>query len=180
MDYLPTKFEVSGTKHFWLISCTMCMRLTWPSALTFDLVTWKSIGIIYSSRTIYLPNLNLLWQSVLELSVAQGIDDQYDPDLWPTDKKINRDHLLIMGYLPTKCEASSTDHCWLFSCTRYGRLTWPLTYWPEYQYGSPSHQRLYLPTKFEASGEKHSWFISCTRYGRSTLPLTLTYLHKNQ
>ena len=39
----------------------------WPWPLT-----WLSIGIIYSSRTIYLPSLKLLGQSVLELSVAQG------------------------------------------------------------------------------------------------------------
>ena len=40
--------------------------------LTFDLLTWISIGIIFSSRTIYLPSLKLLGQSVLELSVAQS------------------------------------------------------------------------------------------------------------
>ena len=41
--------------------------------LTFDLLTWISIGIIYSSRTLYLPSLKLLGQSVVELSVAQGL-----------------------------------------------------------------------------------------------------------
>ena len=30
----------------------------------------------------------------------------FDLDLWPTDLKINRDHLLIKDYLPTKFEAS--------------------------------------------------------------------------
>ena len=46
---------------------------TWPLTLTFNLLTWKSIGIIYSwSKTIYPPSLKLLGQSVLELSVAQG------------------------------------------------------------------------------------------------------------
>ena len=42
-DYLPTKFEASGAKHSWVISCT------WPLTLTFDLLTWISIGVIYSS-----------------------------------------------------------------------------------------------------------------------------------
>ena len=32
----------------------------------------------------------------------------FDLDLWPTDLKINRDHLLIKDYLPTKFEASGT------------------------------------------------------------------------
>ena len=42
----------------------------------------------------------------------------FDLDLWPTDLKINRDHLLIMDYLPTKFEASGTKPSWVISCTR--------------------------------------------------------------
>ena len=78
-DYLPTKFEASGAKCSRVIRCTRFERLTWP--LTLDLVTWLSIGIIYSSRTIYLPSLKFLGQSVVELSVAQGLEDWHD--LWP-------------------------------------------------------------------------------------------------
>ena len=80
-DYLPTKFEASGAKRCWVIRCTRFGRLTWPLTLTFDLVTWLSIGIIYSSRTIHLPSLKLLGQSILELSVAQGEVNWHD--LWP-------------------------------------------------------------------------------------------------
>ena len=79
-DYLPIKFEASGAKHCWVIRCTRFERLTWPLTLTFDLLTRLSIGIIYSSRTIYLPSLKLLGQSVLEL-YAQGLRDWHD--LWP-------------------------------------------------------------------------------------------------
>ena len=71
-DYLPTKFEASGAKCSWVTRCTRFGRQTWPLTLTFDLLTWISIGIIYLSRTIYLQSLKLLGQSVLELSVAQG------------------------------------------------------------------------------------------------------------
>ena len=50
--------------------------------MTFDLLTWISIGIIYSSRTIYLPSLKLrLGQSVLEFSIDKNgkhITDQKD------------------------------------------------------------------------------------------------------
>ena len=80
-DYLPTKFEASGAKRCWVIRCTRFGRLTWPLTLTFDLLTRLSVGIIYSSRTIYLPSLKLLGQSVVELSVAQGLEDWND--LWP-------------------------------------------------------------------------------------------------
>ena len=42
----------------------------------------------------------------------------FDLDLWPTDLKINRDHLLIKDYLPTKFEASGAKCSWVISCTR--------------------------------------------------------------
>ena len=45
----------------------------WRVCLPFDLLTWISIGIIYSSRTIYLPRVKLQGQSILDLTVAQGL-----------------------------------------------------------------------------------------------------------
>ena len=42
----------------------------------------------------------------------------FDLDLWPTDLKINRDHLLIKDYLPTKFEASWTKPSWVIGYTR--------------------------------------------------------------
>ena len=101
------------------------LHKVWKTDMTFDLPTWLSIGIIFSSRTIYLPSLKLLGQSVVELSIAQGLEDWHD--LWPTNLTINRDHLLIKDYLPTKFEASGAKRCWVIRCTRFGRLTWPLT-----------------------------------------------------
>ena len=85
-DFLPTKFEASGAKRSWVISCTRWSKLAWPLTLTFDLLTWKSIGIIYSPRTIYLPSLKLLGQSVIELSVAQGFRDTDIQTDRPTDR----------------------------------------------------------------------------------------------
>ena len=79
LDNLPTTFEACRTKHCWVISCTRYGQSIWP--LTLDLLTWISIGIIYLSWTIYLPSLKLVGQSIVELSVAQGIRDQHD--LWP-------------------------------------------------------------------------------------------------
>ena len=119
-DYLHTKFEASGAKRSWVIRCTRFGILTWPLTLTFELLTWLSIGIIYSSRTIYLPSLKLLGQNVLELSVAQGLEDWHDLDLWTTDLTINRDHSLIKVYLPTKFEASGAKRSWVTRCTRFG------------------------------------------------------------
>ena len=42
----------------------------------------------------------------------------FDLDLWPTDLKINREHLLIKDYLPTKFETSGAKPSWVISCTR--------------------------------------------------------------
>ena len=89
--------------------------------LTFDLLTWISIGIIYSSKTIYLPSLNFLGQSTLEFSVAQGVGDKLE--LWPTDLNINRDHLPIKDYLPTKFWAYWAKCSWVISYTRCMRST---------------------------------------------------------
>ena len=72
-DYLPTKFEASRAKRSWVISCTRCGRLTWPLTLTFDLLTWLSIGIIYSSWSIYLPSLKFMRWGVVELLDAQVV-----------------------------------------------------------------------------------------------------------
>ena len=115
-DYLPTKFEDSVAKRSWVISCTRYGRSTLPLTLTFDLLTWITIGIIYLSWTIYLPSLKLVGQSIVELSVAQCIGAEHDP--WPTDLNIYRDHLLIKNYLPTKLEASGAKCSWVMSCTR--------------------------------------------------------------
>ena len=115
-DYLPTKFEASGAKRSWVISCTRWSKLAWPLTLTFDLLTWISIRIIYSSRTIDQLSLKLLGQSFLELSVAQGEVNWHD--LWPTDLKIYRDHLLAMDYLHSKFEASGAKRYWVIGCTR--------------------------------------------------------------
>ena len=116
-DYLPTKFEASGAKHSWVISCTRWSKLAWPLTLTFDLLTWKSIGIIYSPRTIYLPSLKLLGQSVLELLVAQGEENWHD--LWPWPLTYwPENHLLTKDYLPTKFEASGAKRYWVISWLR--------------------------------------------------------------
>ena len=138
-NYLPTKFKASGTKRSWVISYTRWSRLAWPLTLTFDLLTWISIGVIYSWRTIYLPSLKLLGQSVLELSVAQGEVDWLDLWPWPTDLNINRGHLLIKDYIQYLPSLKLLGQSVLELSVAQGEVDWhelwpwPLTYWPEYQ-----------------------------------------------
>ena len=111
-----------------------------------------------------------------QLHKVWAINMNFDLDLWPSDMKINKDHLLILDYLPTKFEACMTKHCWVISCTRYRRSTWPLTLTFDLNINRDHLLiKYYLPTKFEASGAKRSWVIRCTRFGRLTWPLTLTF-----
>ena len=123
-DYLPTKFEASGAKRSWVISCTRWSTLVRPLTLTFDLQTWISLGVIYSSRTIYLPSLKLLGQSILELSVAQGKKTgmTFDLDLliWISIGVIFSSRAI---YLPR------AKHSWVISCTRLRETDRP-TYRP--------------------------------------------------
>ena len=86
-DYLPTKFKASGAKRSWVISCTRWSKLAWPLTLTFDLLTWKSIGIIYSPRTIYLPSLKLWGKAFLsyQLHKVKGYRHTDRPTDIPTD-----------------------------------------------------------------------------------------------
>ena len=177
-DYLPTKFEASGAKRYWVISCTRWSQLAWPLTLNFDLLTWISIGVIYSSRTIYLPSLKLLGQSVIELSVAQGEVNWHDLDLWPTDLKsieiiysprtIYLPRLKLLGQSVLELSVAQGEVNW------HDLWPWPLTYWQEI---NRDHllTKNYLPTKFEASRAKRYWVISCTRWSQLAWPLTLTF-----
>ena len=103
-DYLPTKFEASGAKRSWVISCTKWSRLAWPSTLTFDLLTWISIGIIYSSRTIYLPSLKLLGKAFLgyQLNKVKGYRH--------TDRHTDRQQRLwLLNYILARLHFSAEE-----------------------------------------------------------------------
>ena len=133
-----------------------------------------STGIIYSSRNIY-PRLKLLGQSVLELSVAQGLGDMtLDLDLWHTDLNINRDHILTKDYLPTNFEASGAKRSWVIRCTSFGRLTWPLTLtfgiltW--ISIGVIYSSRTIYLSSLKLLGQKRSWVFSCTRLRDTDIP----------
>ena len=73
----------------------------------------------------------------------------FDLDLWTTDLKTNRDHLLTKDYLPTKFEASWAKHSWVISCTRLRDTDIPTdrhtdrhTYRPTYR---PTGAKQYAP-----------------------------------
>ena len=72
--------------------------------LTIDLLTPKSIGIIYGSwttKTLFMVSLSLIGFNLLS---RQGfyVQDNCDLDFRPTDPKTNRDHLWVMAIHVTK------------------------------------------------------------------------------
>ena len=147
--------------------------------LTFDLLTWISIGIIYACRTIYLRSLKLLEQSVLELSVAQGLGDWHD--LWPTDLNTNNVSIGIIYscrtiYLPS---LKLLEHLAFLSYQLHKvwetDMTFDLDLWPTDLNINRDHLLIkdYLPIKFEASWAKRSWVISCTSLRDSDLTFEL-------
>ena len=175
MDYLPTTFEGCGAKRSRVISCTRWRRLAWPLTLTLDLLTGISIGIIYSSRTIYLPSLKLFGQNVLELSVAQDEVDWHDMLPRPTDLNIHRGYLLTTKiYLPSlKLLVQSVLELSIAQGeAKLTGKTFDLELWPSDLNINRDHLLImdYLPTKFEAPGAKRSWVISCTRLRETDIP----------
>jgi len=79
-------------------------KLLVTETLTIDLLTQKSIGIIYGSwttKTLFMVSLSLIGFNLLS---RQGfyVQDNCDLDFRPTDPKINRVHLWVMAIHVTK------------------------------------------------------------------------------
>jgi len=66
--------------------------------LTFDLLTSKSIGIIFGSLPTKIPIIESLSLTGVKLISGKQIyaPGHCDHDLWPTDPKINRNHIFFM------------------------------------------------------------------------------------
>ena len=144
-DYLSTKFEASGAKRSWVISCTRWSKLAWPLPLTFDLLTWKSIGIIYSPRSIYLPSLKLLGQSASGATRSWVIScTRWSKLAWPlpltfdlltwksigiiySPRTIYLPSLKLLGQSVIELSVAQGEVNW------HDLWPWPLTYWPENQ-----------------------------------------------
>ena len=87
----------------------------------------------------------------------------FDLDLWPTDLKINRDHLLIKDYLPTKFEASGAKPSWVISCTRLRATDIPTdipTYRPT---DIPTDMCNAICPSFFKGGHKNTLFELCEK-----------------
>ena len=139
-DFLPTKFEASGAKHSWVISCTRWSRLAWPLTLTFDLLTWISIGVIYSSRTIYLPSLKLLggkcsWAISCRRwrRLAWPLTLTFDLLTWISIVVIYSSRTMYLPSLKLLGQSVLELSVALGEVDWHDLWPWPLTNWPEYQ-----------------------------------------------
>ena len=97
-DYLPTKFEASGAKRSWVISCTRWSKLAWPLTLTFDLLTRKSIGIICSPRTIYLLSFEASASKRYWVISCTRLRDTDLPTYRQTDRPTDRCKAICLPY----------------------------------------------------------------------------------
>jgi len=135
-SYHPMKFECLSLKGTRVIEGKL-FSLFGSVTLTFDLLTPKSIGFLYSIRATTLWSLKALAQRVLKLLSGNGFhsSSHCDLDLWPTDPKINRGLLLNQGYHPMEFEGSGSKGTRVIERKRislFGSLwPWPLTYWPQ-------------------------------------------------
>ena len=79
---------------------------TFKVTLNFDIIVIpKLIGVIYLSWQIILWNMKTKWRTVFKTMSGNNFAIQGHCDLWPTDPKINRGHLLVMTNLHVKYEA---------------------------------------------------------------------------
>ena len=147
MNNLNTKYEVPGLK------CSSGIerkpffnsRSSWPYC-DFDLLTSKSIGIIYLSWQTCIPRLKFTGLSDLQLLgrnhfSAQG---QRDLDLYYIDLKIKRDHLLVMTNLHAEIEVPGPKHSSVIKRKPFfssrSQWPWPSTHWPQSWFGSSTCQ----------------------------------------
>ena len=101
--------------------------------LTFDLVTWKSIGVICQSWSMYIFSFMILGVHVLELSSGNHLtgSSHHDLDLWPSDLKIKSGHQGVMINVPMKFHDPTRKPSWVinrkpFYCVE-SPWPWPLT-----------------------------------------------------
>ena len=80
----------------------------------------------------YIKTAEVLWSLTSKAFLSYQLHKvkltgmAFDLDLWPTDLNINRGHLLVNEYQPTKFEARRAKPSWVISCTRWSGLAWPL------------------------------------------------------
>ena len=81
-----------------------CIYDIFLKTLTFDLLTLLLIGVIYWPWPIFLPRRMTVSHNLFKILSRHGfcIKCYCDLDLWPTDLKMYRGHLLTMTNLSTK------------------------------------------------------------------------------
>ena len=115
--------------HF-LIFKILSILCLWITNLQVGIISNEVFALIYMSiqmckDEIFTKSWEVFWcQTYTEnIDVCETLmppfpNITFDLDLWPTDLKINRDHLNIKDYLPIKFEASGAKRSWVISCTR--------------------------------------------------------------
>jgi len=126
--FLPRRMTVSH-KLFKILSWHIFFLLNATVTLTFDLLISKIIGVIYWTWLIFLPSTMTVTQKLFKILSEHVfcIKCYCDLDLWHSDLKMYRGHLLRMADLPTKyhdCHSESfQDIEWKWFLDKM--LLWP-------------------------------------------------------
>ena len=145
--------------------------------LTFDLVTWKSIGVICQSWPMSLWSFVIPGLSVLELSSGNHFtaSGHCDLDLWPSDLKINRGHLPVMTNVPMKFHDPRPKRSWVIIRKPFYYFQSLLTcdLWPSDLKINRGHLPVMInvPMKFHDPRPKRSWVIIRKPCGGQTVIL---------
>jgi len=100
---LPSTMTV--THKLFKIMCRHCFCIKWHYDLfTFDLVTSKFIGVIYWPWPIFLQKIMTVTHKLFKILSGHCFCIKWycDLDVWPSNLKICRGHLLTMTNLPIK------------------------------------------------------------------------------
>ena len=146
MDYLPTRFEGSGAKHFWVISCTRGRE----TIITFDLALWPTDLNINRDRPLIKDYLPTKFEASLAKRSWVISCTRWSRRAWT---------LTLTFFSPTDLNIFSSRTTYLLSLKLLGQSVleipvaqgigdqhdlwpWLLTYWPEYRLGSFPHHGL--------------------------------------
>ena len=133
------KFHDPRPNYSWVIIRKSFYFFRVTVTLSFDIVTWKLIGVICQSWSMYLWSFMILGIRILELSSRNHffyfrvtviltfdlvtISGHRDLAIWPSDLKINRGHLRVMINVPMKFHDPRPKRSWVIIRKPFGGRT---------------------------------------------------------
>ena len=126
---LLTKYEDCRLNDTGVIDGKPFMMLQFWMTLTFDILTSKEIGVIYSPWQTFLSNMRTVCWTIHKLLTGNHLVYNSTEWPWPIDLKRNRGHLLTVTKHSTKHEDCRLNDRWVIDRKP---LVYNSTEWPWY------------------------------------------------